>query len=203
MNYLKLSIIGVTLTALFVITPSVSAHVVVTPSEVVTAKYQTFTISIPNEKDIPTTTVRLVIPDTIKTITPTAIPGWTITTENDAAGNTKSVTWQGGEIPPEQRSEFTFSTKSPDAVGELHWKAYQTYTDGTVASWDAATTSHSHSDEDAAGPYSITKVVAQTSEQQLRESVDASVSTSQTAIIISVISCVIALGTVFLTTRKK
>ena len=41
---------------------SVSAHVSVRPEEVGIGTFQTFTVGVPNEKDSPTTALRLVIP---------------------------------------------------------------------------------------------------------------------------------------------
>lgn len=202
MKSITLIVSGIIIASLFTPT-SAFAHVVVTPNEVVTAKYQTFSVSVPNEKEIPTTELRLIVPDEIKTITATVKPGWTITTEKDQAGATKSVTWSGGEIPAEQRDDFTFSTKSPDVAGEVRWKAYQTYSDGRVAAWDAEATNHSHDDEGAAGPYSTTKVVTKTSNDIASQQMVAAQSQAQTGTIIAVVSGAIALGAVFFATRKR
>ena len=202
MKSIKFIISGIIIASLFTRT-SAFAHVVVTPNEVVTAKYQTFSVSVPNEKEIPTTQLRLIVPDNIKSITATVKPGWTITTEKDQAGTTKSITWSGGEIPAEQRDDFTFSTKSPDAAGEVHWKAYQTYNDGSVVAWDAEATNHSHDDEDTAGPYSTTKVVTKTSNDIVSQQIAAAQSQAQTGTIVAAVSGAIALGAVFFATRKR
>lgn len=202
MKSIKFIISGIIIASLFTPT-SAFAHVVVTPNEVVTAKYQTFSVSVPNEKEIPTTQLRLVIPDNIKSITATVKPGWTIATEKDQAGTTKSITWSGGEIPAEQRDDFTFSTKSPDVAGEVHWKAYQTYSDGSVVAWDAEATNHSHDDKDAAGPYSTTKVVTKTSNDIISQQIAAAQSQAQTGTIVAAVSGAIALGAVFFATRKR
>ncbi|RYX78439.1 DUF1775 domain-containing protein [bacterium] len=202
MKSIKLIIFGISIASLFM-SPSAFAHVVVTPSEVVTAKYQTFSVSVPNEKEIPTTQLRLIVPDSLKSITVTVKPGWTITTEKDQTGATKSVTWSGGEIPAEQRDDFTFSTKSPDAASEIHWKAYQTYSDGSVVAWDAAATNHSHDDKNKAGPYSTTKVVTNTSGDIANQQIASAQSRAQTGTIIAIVSGVIALGAVFFATRTR
>lgn len=134
-----------------------SAHVTVKPSQVAPAEYQTFTVSVPNEKDMPTTSVKLVIPSGVGEVTPTVKPGWEIST-NKSGDNVTEITWSGGTIPDGYRDDFTFSAQAPDKPTEIQWKAYQTYEDGTVVSWDAAP-SDSHEDEESdQGPYSVTMV---------------------------------------------
>lgn len=128
-----------------------SAHVVVKPDSVGVAKYQTFTVSVPNEKEVPTIAVKLVVPDSVDSVTPTVKLGWKI----EVSG--KEVTWTGGSIPSGQRDDFSFSTKAPAEPTKLAWKAYQTYSDGTVVSWDQNPAEASGNKE--ATPYSITKVV--------------------------------------------
>ncbi len=138
-----------------------SAHVVVKPAEVGVGAYQTFTTSVPNEKDIPVTAMKLTIPAGLKSVTPTVKPGWTIDEVKDGSGEdavVKEITWSGGTIPAGQRDDFTFSAQAPAKPTSVQWKAYQTYEDGTVVSWDQAPTK---SDDDSGdkGPYSVTKVV--------------------------------------------
>lgn len=57
------------------------AHVTVKPGETTPSTYQVFTVNVPNEKDIPTVSVRLVVPETITGVTPTTKAGWEIVTE--------------------------------------------------------------------------------------------------------------------------
>lgn len=139
---------------------SAFAHVVVKPNEALTGAYQTFTTSVPNEKDIPVTGIRLVIPDSIESVTPTVKQGWEITTKKSGDRVTE-ITWTGGTIPAEQRDDFTFSAHLPSKAGDIDWKAYQTYQDGSVVSWDQkpAEGEHGHDSEDESkGPYSTTTV---------------------------------------------
>ncbi|MBP9719432.1 MAG: YcnI family protein [Candidatus Levybacteria bacterium] len=152
------------------ITPSVSAHVSVKPSKVGIATFQTFTIGVPVEQDIPTIGVRLIIPEDVHYVTPNVKPGWNIEIkkvgENEEAKVTELI-WTGGEIPAGQRDEFLFSAQSPAQAGTIPWKAYQTYADGTVVAWDTNPkniTAHGEEDEgdeehDAVHPYSETKVI--------------------------------------------
>lgn len=106
------------------------AHVTVKPNQAGVASYQTFTVAVPVEKDIPTTMVKVTIPAGVDSVTPNAKPGWKIV--NDG----KEITWSGGSIPAGQRDEFYFSAKTPTTEGKISWKAYQTYSDGSVVAWD-------------------------------------------------------------------
>lgn len=140
------------------------AHVVVRPNQVGVAAFQTFTVGVPVEKDVPTTAIRVIIPDGLQYVTPNVKPGWEISVKKAGEGESAKVTeitWTGGEVPSGQRDEFLFSAQVPSKESTVVWKAYQTYADGSVVSWDQdPKANHSH-DEDFStqGPYSETKVV--------------------------------------------
>ena len=187
--------------------PSVSAHVTVKPGEVASASYQTFTVSVPNEKDIPTTSVKVVVPENIASVTPTQKAGWKIEIEKNAdASKVTAITWLNGAIPAEQRDEFTFSAKTPDTSGEVQWKAYQTYSDGVVVAWDQAQTEGSghDSNEPNKGPFSVTKVTGDIEEDENKSAAIADAeATANRAQYIAIGATLIALVAVFLATRKK
>lgn len=175
--------IQIFLTCLFFVSP-VLAHVVVRPDKVAIGKFQTFTIGVPNEKDIPTVGVRLLIPEGLQHVTPNVKSGWNIEVKKEKvyegmkgetlntgeeAPYTEKVTeiiWTGGSIPAGQRDEFLFSAQVPAETTTLIWKAYQTYEDGTEVAWDTEAeevTSHDDDAEDEhkkeTGPYSRTEVI--------------------------------------------
>jgi len=134
-----------------------SAHVIVTPSSVGVASFQTFSVSVPTEKDVPTVSLKLVMPDGLNEVVPTVKQGWQITTKKNGDQITE-IDWTGGSIPVGLRDDFTFNAQAPPNPTQLHWKAYQTYADGSVVSWDAKP----NGSDDATGnqgPYSITEVV--------------------------------------------
>jgi uncharacterized protein YcnI len=134
------------------------AHVVVTPSEVRTAERVTFSVSVPNEKDVAVTGLRLEIPKGLKSVTPTVKQGWTIEAAKDGDTITR-ISWQGSEIPAGQRDDFTFRAQAPEQSGELRWNAYQTYADGSIVAWDQASSGDNHNAEkNDSGPFSVTKV---------------------------------------------
>ena len=136
----KLSVFGVLISlSMLAFSVSASAHVVVKPDEVLTAGFQTFNVGVPNEKAISTTSIKVAIPAGVKYVQPTQKDGWQIDVEKVGAGEdsiVKSITWSGGEVKAGFRDDFTFSGQVPEKVSELEWKAYQTYSDGTIVSWE-------------------------------------------------------------------
>ena len=166
----KLSGIGLLVgIATLLVSSSASAHVVVKPAEVVTAGFHSFTVGVPNEKEIPTTSVRLVIPEGLKYVTPVQKPGWAIDVEKEGEGEAavvKSIVWSGSVVNAGFRDDFAFSAQVPAEATEIQWKAYQTYSDGTVVAWDKASTGDGHDDlGENTGPFSVTKVVTETAAQ--------------------------------------
>ncbi len=190
----------------------VFAHVTIKPGEVATATYQVFTVNVPNEKEVATTAIRLVIPDNVTSVTPTNKQGWQVTTETKQAGETKvvtAITWKDGEISDGLRDEFTFSAKTPERDGEIKWKAYQTYDDGTVVAWDQEESDDNHGHGGDHGPLSITNVSArETSESPvinsaIEETVENAHENADRAFYISIIAVAVSLVAVFFATRKK
>lgn len=186
-----------------------SAHVVVKPAEAATASFQTFTIGVPNEKDIPTTSIKVLIPEGVKHVTPTQKAGWKISVQtsgpsDDAA--VTSITWSNGTVAKGMRDDFTFSGQVPAEATELQWKAYQTYSDGTVVSWDQSSEG-GHGSDKTAGPFSVTKVVTQTAQegalkQAEQTAVDAQ-NSAATALYVGLAGLLVGLAGIFLGTRKK
>lgn len=129
--------------ALFVAMPAL-AHVVVKPNQVGVGTFQTFTMGVPVEKEMPTTALRLVLPEGLQHVMPNVKPGWKIEVKEN------EISWTGGSIPSGLRDEFLFSAQAPAQEAKLVWKAYQTYQDGTTVAWDQDGTST---------PFSVTKVV--------------------------------------------
>ncbi len=144
-----------------------SAHVTVKPNEVGVGAWQTFNVSVPVERDVATVGIRLVIPEGLEYVTPNVKPGWNVKTMKMGEGEeamVHEITWTGGSIPAERRDDFFFGTHVPATEGTLKWKAYQTYADGVVVSWDideADQPKDASGEEDfsSKGPYSETKII--------------------------------------------
>ena len=165
-------------------TSAASAHVVVRPGDAKTGVYQTFTVSVPVEKESPTVEVRLDIPMGVTSVRPTEKPGWTIQmdkhTENDET-MVSAITWKGGEIGVDLRDEFTFSAKTPDEPTELQWKAYQTYKNGTVISWDQQSESGDDNEDATTGPFSVTKVATDSDQDKALKDANSKADSAQQA----------------------
>lgn len=121
--------------SLLLVAPTAAlAHVTVSPEGVAPEDYATLTVKVPNEKEIPTTEVRVEIPEgfTFGGVQP--VPGWEHRFEEDG-GVVTAVTWSGGEIGPREFQQFPVSAQAPEEPGEYAFKAFQTYEDGSVVEW--------------------------------------------------------------------
>jgi uncharacterized protein YcnI len=189
---------------LVAIPATASAHVVVHPEQVEVAQFQTFTVAVPNEKDVAVTEIRLTVPEGLQSVAPTVKPGWQINTEKSGNAVTEIV-WTAGSIPAGQRDDFTFSAQSPAKATELDWKAYQTYEDGTVVSWDQAPSAAGHDDDDDEssdkGPYSQTEVVNDLAAANTAQKDNGNNQTG--AYIIAIIALAMSLLALTLKTRRK
>jgi uncharacterized protein YcnI len=191
----------------------VLAHVVVKPNQVGIGSFQTFTTGVPNEKELPVTGLKLLIPENLASVSPNVKPGWTVSIKKTGEGEEAKVTeisWTGGSIPAGQRDDFLFSAKSPSEAGIIVWKAYQTYQDGTVVAWDqdpnAPKPSMAPGDDDDHGmnPYSITKIVndlVNPSTTEVAKKMDQD--SSNTPMIFSVVALLLSCAAVGLALRKK
>jgi uncharacterized protein YcnI len=206
-NKLVLSI-GALFIGVFSLTAVASAHIVVRPSEVLPGTYQTFNVSVPNERDIAVAMVKVLIPDTIKSATPTVKPGWTITVEKTGEGETAqttAITWSEGSVPAGQRDDFSFSAKTPDTTGELTWKAYQTYADGVTVAWDQKTTTED-SESTTSGPSSTTNIVKETAADQAstdaKNAADSAKSTARLGLYTAIAALAVGLVVLGYVTKK-
>jgi uncharacterized protein YcnI len=127
------------------------AHVVVSPEEVAAEDYATLTVSVPTEKEVPTTKVRVEVPDGFVLSGVQPVPGWDSSFEEDG-GLITAVTFSGGEIRPREFQQFLVQAQAPKEPGEYPWKAFQTYQDGSVVKWTGP--------PDAEEPASVVTVVS-------------------------------------------
>jgi uncharacterized protein YcnI len=175
MKQIKIGVLGL---ALLLLAGTASAHVTVRPNEVGVGKFENFILGVPTEKDIPTVGVRLVVPEGLEHVSPVVVPGWRIAltrAEEEEAGHMgegdehhgriTEISWTGGSIPAGFKMDFAFSAKVPSSETTLPWKAYQTYSDGSVVAWELGPDQQQpkkadgSNDYSSSGPYSQTKVV--------------------------------------------
>jgi uncharacterized protein YcnI len=128
-----------------------SAHVTLDPKEGVIG-YQRYTVTVPNEKDIPTVELRLVVPENVDIMGVAPIAGWAHSEKREAVehnetsedhdhaqqGRITEITWTGGQIKSGEYLSFGVSTRYEGEAADITWKAYQKYADGSVVAWDGA-----------------------------------------------------------------
>ncbi len=199
---------GILISVLSVIVSfNASAHVVVTPNEVLTSQRTTFAVSVPNEHDTPVTAVRLIIPEGLSSVRPYAKQGWDVKVATTGAGETLStseITWTSADatVPVNLKDDFLFSAKTPSNSTSLVWKAYETYQSGLTVAWEQAP-----SDAKDNTPYSVTEVVSQTQQDKnLQEATRAAAQANivaQRSLYVAIAGVVLGLIAIFLATRKK
>src|SRR5215208_252140 len=148
------------------------AHVVVSPEKVTAGDYETLTVSVPTEKDIPTTEIRVEVPEGFLLSGVQPVPGWEHAFEEDG-GVVTAVTFSSGEIRPREFQQFLLQAQAPEEPGEYPWKAFQTYEDGSVVKWAGP--------PDSEEPASVIEVVSGGSEHPKSNPQPSEASASQKA----------------------
>jgi uncharacterized protein YcnI len=148
------------------------AHVVVSPEQVPAGDYETLTVSVPTEKEVPTTKIRVEVPEGFLLSGVQPVPGWKYAFEEDG-GVVTAVTWSGGEIGPREFQQFLVQAQVPEEPGEYPWRAFQTYGDGSVVEWTGP--------PDAEEPASVVEVVPSGTAEQGAQAVEARIDRQGTA----------------------
>ena len=117
---MKLSLTVVSaLAAALVYAAAASAHAHVSPPIVVKGESQVMTLAVPNEKDDANTTkVELTPPSGFSIDSFTASPGWKRSVQQNGSGEEAvitKVTWEGGEVPPGEATDFSFLARTDSA----------------------------------------------------------------------------------------
>jgi uncharacterized protein YcnI len=122
------SLAGLTTAGFLVLVSGAEAHVRVLPVESKTGGHQTYTMKVPTEGKVTTTSVELEIPAGVSVVS-TADP-----TETKVTGGITTITWTV-RIPPGQSQNFDFVADNPKVNQAMSWKAHQHYADGTGRDW--------------------------------------------------------------------
>ena len=130
---MKPFLLAATCAACIAVPWTAAAHVVVTPSQVTTGATPTFEMRVPVEEHVPTTRIRLELPDgfTFSSIEPVA--GWKIKVER--SGERVTAIEARGRLKPDFFQRFVFRGRVSATPTTLTWKVIQTYRDGTVVRW--------------------------------------------------------------------
>jgi uncharacterized protein YcnI len=131
-----------------------SAHVTVNPPNATAGSYAKLTFRVPTESDAASTvSVQVSLPTDhpFASVSLQPIPGWTATTKTvtfdpplrtgkfDLTDAVSSVTWtadDGVGVKPGEFQEFSLSVGPVPDVASLTFPATQTYSDGSVVTWD-------------------------------------------------------------------
>ena len=127
---MKPALLAAACAALLMLAPAARAHIVVTPGEVAAGQSATFEMRVPTELHVPTTRVRLQIPDGFSFSSIEPVAGWKITIER--TGDRVTAVEAKGKLRPDFFQRFVFRGRVPNAETTLVWKVVQTYRDGTV-----------------------------------------------------------------------
>jgi uncharacterized protein YcnI len=133
--------------AVLVVAGPALAHVTVQPTEGVTGSFSRFVVRVPTERDDASTIKVEVQFPPLAFVSFQDVPGWERTVEmqtldeplevfgEELTETVGTVTWEGGEIEPNEFEEFGFSARMPEEVTTLEFGAIQTYDSGEVVRW--------------------------------------------------------------------
>ncbi|MDO7906801.1 YcnI family protein [Paenibacillus sp. JX-17] len=149
-----ISVMAAAAASMMLFTGIASAHVSVKPAVSQTEAWETYSMKVPVEKNLPTTKIVLKVPEQVMFKQYQPIPGWSVDLEKNSMDVITQVTWTaaGDGIQPGQYQLFSFVAQNPAADAEVAWNAYQYYSDGSIVEWTG--------DEGADHPHSITKISA-------------------------------------------
>jgi uncharacterized protein YcnI len=121
---------GLICLALFLVT--LDAHVVVSPRESAAGAEQIYTVRVPTEGTVSSTSVELEIPAGMHVMQVASGDGYTFDVKKDG-NRIVSITWKQ-EIKPKEFKLYTFTAHNPQP-GAMQWKAHQTFADGSMRHW--------------------------------------------------------------------
>ena len=98
--------------AMLVMSAPAWAHVVVSPEVVTAGDYETLTVSVPTEKEIPTTKIRVEVPEGFLLSGVQPVPGWEHTFQEEG-GVVTAVTFSGGRYARGSSSSSSCRLKPP------------------------------------------------------------------------------------------
>jgi uncharacterized protein YcnI len=116
-------------------TAHAAAHIDVLPRQVPAGEAVELTIRVPNERDVPTTGVRVDFPSAVTVYSfAEPPPGWRIRPLEAADGRLRGVVYEGGRIGVGRYADFRLLA-TPFEEGVTVWQARQRYADGQVKPW--------------------------------------------------------------------
>lgn len=127
--------VGVVVVAIALLGASsvLQAHVTVWPRQSQAGTSERYTVRVPTEGQITTTSVELEVPADV-TVTGVLVgSGYTYETRREG-NRIVAITWKQ-DIKAGEVGEFVFFARNPKAAHHIAWKARQRFADGTSADW--------------------------------------------------------------------
>jgi uncharacterized protein YcnI len=124
-------------------------HAVVHPATAPPGAYQRYVLTVPTERDMPTTRIEIRFPEDVRVVSFSEVPGWTLEVLRGEAGRVVGAVWTG-TLPPERFVELPFVAVNPDEEATLSWPVTQTYEGGEVVEWFGP--------EESEAPASVTRI---------------------------------------------
>lgn len=193
--------------AIIFVPVAAGAHVAITPKNAPANSSTEYVLRVPTEKDVPTTSLRVVFPDNFEVLRFRSAPGWTMEVERNASGKITGVTWTGRKISREEYEQFSFLARSR-TPGTYKIEAYQTYDGGEIVGWvnpaeprPAPQVTIAEASTDAAAPAG--DPFAGATAGSARQPAPPSNASSQTPMWLGGSSLVVALVALVLSTRKR
>ncbi len=109
------------------------AHVGVRPRESHPGAEERYSVRVPTEGAVATTSVRLEIQDGVTVLEVEKMGGETFEVEKKG-DRIVAITWTRN-IPPKESADFFFRARNPQTGSEIAWKAHQHFADGTHTAW--------------------------------------------------------------------
>lgn len=126
------------LALLLVAVPSLAfAHVSVTPRESKPGAEETYTVRVPTEGLVATTSVFFEVPEGV-TVTDVVHPQGATHEVRKDGDRIVAITWTK-DIPPKQSAEFVFTARNPAGPQQITWKVQQRFADGKSSNWTPGT----------------------------------------------------------------
>ena len=124
---------AMTVLVMMAATASLSAHVTVAPQESTAGRPERYTVRVPTEGQVATTSVEVEIPADV-TVTGVLVGGASLHDVRRDGTRIVAITWKL-DIKPAEVAEFVFFARNPAQPGQIAWKAHQRFADGTSADW--------------------------------------------------------------------
>ena len=163
----------------------VFAHAVVFPKTSAPGAYEKYVLRVPNERDVPTIKVEIKLPESLRVVSFSEVPGWKLQVLADSTQRVTGAVWTG-VLPKERFVEFPFVAVNPKDSASVTWPTYQTYEGGERVEWTGPDSSFT--------PVSSTLIV---------DATPVPVRVSRTSLYVSIIALLFALTALAVALRPR